>query len=189
MRGYTKKASERFKSLSRIGKLSVISVLALGGLFATSAMTPRPETSRQEPKPMTVAESEKKPVVTTKVETETHKIAFEKQSVENGNLAKGQTNIQTAGVDGVKTVTHTITLTDGKETGRTTSETITTPPVAEVTVIGTYEAPKPQCDSNYSGCVPIVSYDLDCADIGYTVTVLGYDVHRLDRDKDGYGCE
>ena len=48
---------------------------------------------------------------------------------------------------------------------------------------------KNNCDPNYSGCVPNVSYDLDCADIGYTVRVLGYDKHRLDGDYDGYGCE
>jgi micrococcal nuclease len=47
------------------------------------------------------------------------------------------------------------------------------------------------CDSNYSGyCVPDVSYDLDCADIGYnTVRVVGTDVHRFDGDGDGFGCE
>lgn len=52
-------------------------------------------------------------------------------------------------------------------------------------------APPPQCDSNYSGyCVPIVSYDLDCSDIGYnTVYVEGADVHHFDADYDRYGCE
>lgn len=46
------------------------------------------------------------------------------------------------------------------------------------------------CDPNYAGgCVPNVSYDLDCPDIGFTVTVVGVDRHRFDRDKDGVGCE
>lgn len=52
--------------------------------------------------------------------------------------------------------------------------------------------PKPasNCDPNYAGaCVPIVSWDLDCADIGESVTVLGSDVHRFDADGDGAGCE
>ncbi len=49
--------------------------------------------------------------------------------------------------------------------------------------------PAPDCDSNYSPCVPNVSYDLDCGDIGFTVTVIGTDRHRFDRDGDGYGCE
>jgi micrococcal nuclease len=45
------------------------------------------------------------------------------------------------------------------------------------------------CDPNYDPCIPNVPYDLDCGDIGYTVQVIGYDRHRLDRDKDGWGCE
>ena len=46
------------------------------------------------------------------------------------------------------------------------------------------------CDPNYSGaCVPIVSWDLDCADIGESVTVTGSDIHRFDADGDGAGCE
>lgn len=46
------------------------------------------------------------------------------------------------------------------------------------------------CDANYSGgCVPNVSYDLDCSDISFSVKVVGTDKHRFDRDGDGYGCE
>lgn len=45
------------------------------------------------------------------------------------------------------------------------------------------------CDTNYTPCIPNVTYDLDCADIGVQVTVIGSDRHKFDRDKDGYGCE
>jgi hypothetical protein len=46
------------------------------------------------------------------------------------------------------------------------------------------------CDPNYAGyCVPIVTYDLDCADIGHRVTVVGIDIHGFDGDHDGFGCE
>jgi hypothetical protein len=46
------------------------------------------------------------------------------------------------------------------------------------------------CDPNYTGyCVPIVGYDLDCADIGHRVTVVGIDIHHFDADGDGLGCE
>ena len=45
------------------------------------------------------------------------------------------------------------------------------------------------CDPNYSSCVPSVSYNLDCSDIGFKVSVKGTDKHRFDRDGDGYGCE
>lgn len=46
------------------------------------------------------------------------------------------------------------------------------------------------CDPNYSGtCVPQVSYDLNCDDIGGSVTVVGSDPHGFDGDGDGSGCE
>lgn len=46
-----------------------------------------------------------------------------------------------------------------------------------------------ECNENYSPCVDNSSYDLDCADIGEEVEVVGYDEYRLDRDGDGWGCE
>lgn len=59
-------------------------------------------------------------------------------------------------------------------------------------------APPPQpvggsgnnCDANYKGtCVPVVGYDLDCADISGSVQVVGEDIHGLDAEGDGFGCE
>ncbi len=49
--------------------------------------------------------------------------------------------------------------------------------------------PRSNCDPNYEPCVPDTSYDLDCSDISFSVTVVGSDPHRFDRDGDGYGCE
>lgn len=49
------------------------------------------------------------------------------------------------------------------------------------------------CDPNYAGCVPVSSSDLDCPDIKRLglapVKVIGSDVHKLDRDGDGIGCD
>jgi micrococcal nuclease len=49
------------------------------------------------------------------------------------------------------------------------------------------------CDPNYGGCVPMSASDLDCADIKQLglapVQVIGRDVHKLDRDGDGIGCD
>jgi hypothetical protein len=46
------------------------------------------------------------------------------------------------------------------------------------------------CDPNYSGgCVPLVSGDLDCADISGSVSIVGSDPHGFDGDGDGTGCE
>jgi hypothetical protein len=50
--------------------------------------------------------------------------------------------------------------------------------------------PQARCDPNYSsGCVPVVPYDLDCADIYGPVYVVGRDIHGFDGDGDGVGCE
>lgn len=54
----------------------------------------------------------------------------------------------------------------------------------------------PQCDPNYSGCVPIAS-DVDCAGgpgngpayVKGPVKVIGQDIYGLDKDRDGIGCE
>lgn len=54
------------------------------------------------------------------------------------------------------------------------------------------EAPAAQggCDPNYTPCVPISSSDLDCGDIGFSVTIIGSDPHGFDgNDNDGFGCE
>lgn len=46
------------------------------------------------------------------------------------------------------------------------------------------------CDPNYSGaCVPLSPTDLDCMDVQARVQVVGRDIHELDADADGFGCE
>lgn len=50
------------------------------------------------------------------------------------------------------------------------------------------------CDPNYTGgCVPPYPPDVDCADLRALgigpVRVIGTDVHHLDGDGDGWGCE
>lgn len=49
------------------------------------------------------------------------------------------------------------------------------------------------CDPNYEGCIPIYPPDLDCSEIKKLglapVRVIGKDVHKLDRDGDGIGCD
>jgi endonuclease YncB( thermonuclease family) len=49
------------------------------------------------------------------------------------------------------------------------------------------------CDPNYAGCIPVFPSDVDCTDIKRLglapVKVIGIDVHKLDRDGDGIGCD
>jgi hypothetical protein len=50
-----------------------------------------------------------------------------------------------------------------------------------------------KCDPNYAGCIPVFPPDVDCTDIKRLglapVKVIGKDVHNLDRDGDGIGCD
>jgi endonuclease YncB( thermonuclease family) len=71
-------------------------------------------------------------------------------------------------------------------------------PLPEPTQAPLIPAPVPQptegasggCDPNYTPCVPIVPGDLDCGDIGFSVTIIGSDPHGFDgNDNDGLGCE
>ena len=49
------------------------------------------------------------------------------------------------------------------------------------------------CDPNYDGCIPVFPSDVDCPDIKQLglapVKVIGRDIHKLDRDGDGIGCD
>ena len=84
------------------------------------------------------------PVVVTKTVTETIAVPFSAQSVQDATLAKGSSTVTTPGVAGVRTKTWRVTTTDGVETRRTlVSDAVTTPPVAQVTSVGTYVAPPP----------------------------------------------
>jgi endonuclease YncB( thermonuclease family) len=50
-----------------------------------------------------------------------------------------------------------------------------------------------KCDPNYAGCIPVFPPDVNCTDIKRLglapVKVIGKDVHKLDRDGDGIGCD
>lgn len=52
---------------------------------------------------------------------------------------------------------------------------------------------KTNCDPNYAGCIPVYPPDLNCTEIKKLglapVRVIGRDVHKLDRDGNGIGCD
>lgn len=84
------------------------------------------------------------PVITTKLVTETSAIPFSSTTVQSASAPQGTSSVTTAGVDGVDTKTYLVTYSDGVETGRTLqSDVVTTPPVTQVTTVGTYVAPAP----------------------------------------------
>ena len=57
--------------------------------------------------------------------------------------------------------------------------------------------PKPsdssQCDPNYSPCITISATDLNCPNLYAlgisSIKVIGTDIHKFDRDRDGIACE
>lgn len=84
------------------------------------------------------------PVVEVTETTEDAPIPFERTTVDDPALPKGQTRVTTAGVEGTETTTWRVTTTDGVETERAeTGKEVTKTPVAEVTSIGSYVAPAP----------------------------------------------
>lgn len=186
------------KNLSVIGKVGLGTAATVGTVSLANATPPVQQPDMESTRQSTESKVETNvPVVTTKEVTETEPVSFERRTENNSSLENGKTQIKQIGVDGVKTKIYKVTYTDGRETNKElVSEKITSEPVDEITYVGTYVAPKPSpalasnCDPNYAGgCVPNVSYDLDCGDIGFSVRVIGTDKHRFDRDHDGYGCE
>ena len=181
------------KGLSIVGK-GILGISTIGVMTSVASQPPQ-EVVVPNSAPIT---SVAQPVESTKEITETQAIPFERSDEETSSLPSGSREVKTAGINGVKTVTYKVTYSNNNEVKRELlKEEITTQPVDEVTLVGTYVAPisaprnpRSDCDPNYAGvCVPLVDYDLDCPDIGFLVQVVGYDKHRFDRDRDGYGCE
>ncbi|MBO3662272.1 G5 domain-containing protein [Microbacterium stercoris] len=166
---------------------------------------PRPSaTPTPKPSPTPTATPEVREEVVTEA------VVFAEVTVDDPNLASGQTRITTEGVPGERTITYRVTTLDGQEIDRViVSDAITRAPVDRVTANGTYVAPPPAapapvagsagggCDANYAeACVP-VSSDVDCAGgsgngpayFDGVARIVGSDIYDLDRDNDGYACE
>ena len=75
-------------------------------------------------------------------------------------------------------------LTPSRSVRTTKAISSTTPPV---NTSGT------QCDSNYAECIPVFASDVNRTDIKQLglapVRVTGQDIHKLDGDGDGMGCD
>lgn len=181
------KAKERWAHVSKAARIGgVIALLTVAGVAAS------PGAQNKQPLESATVETVSD-VIEKKVVEEKETIPFKTTTTSDGSLPKGEESVDTEGQNGTKILRYEITLTNGKETDKKLLETKTSPPIDKVIRIGTYVAPTPQprsdCDPNYSPCIPNVSYDLDCPDIGISVSVIGSDPHGFDRDNDGYGCE
>lgn len=65
--------------------------------------------------------------------------------------------------------------------------------VGTINKVGTTSKADGKCDPNYAGCMPVFPQDVDCSDIKRLglapIKVIGRDIHKLDRDGDGIGCD
>jgi hypothetical protein len=185
-----------FTALSTGAKVGIISGASVVGLGAASAIVEPPT----EPTPQSVVEEVKQdqPQAEVREEFTTENIPFKTISQDDFGSPVGTETITQEGQDGVRSITYQVAYIDGKEISRKeVSSIIKAEPRNKIVTVGRYiappaPAPTPStCDSNYSGgCVPIVSYDLDCPDIGFSVVVVGSDPHGFDgNDNDGLGCE
>lgn len=192
-----------FSALSTGAKVAVITGTSVVGIGAISAATSHPPEPQQ---PAAVIEEikQEKPEDVTEVKTEvtTKEIPFKTTEEEDPNSDAGTETVAVEGKNGTEEIAYEVTYVNGKETSRKeVSSKITKKAINRVVLVGTYVAPAPataaptpatsSCDPNYSGgCVPIVGYDLDCPDIGFSVVVVGSDPHGFDgNDNDGLGCE
>jgi hypothetical protein len=177
-----------FAGLSLLARAGIVSgALLTGGAVAsqvTKSDLPSPPCT-----PATSYSTEQVPVPRNEI------------TMNSSKIEKGKKVIQAKGADGIKTITWKNTYYSPSgchDNERTKSKVeITKKPIDKIIILGTKAStpppapppPTPNCDPNYSPCVPNVSYDLDCADIGFSVIVKGYDKHGFDADGDGYGCE
>ncbi|WP_068622539.1 G5 domain-containing protein [Trichococcus ilyis] len=65
-------------------------------------------------------------------------VAYQTVEQEDASLPMGERVIQQAGVDGYDTVTYDVTYTNGEETDRVEVSRVTTAPIEEIVLVGTY---------------------------------------------------
>ncbi|WP_344881978.1 transglycosylase family protein [Zhihengliuella alba] len=90
--------------------------------------------------------------VTTETRTATEAIPHETEKVEDDSMDRGDTDVETKGVDGVREITSQVTLHNGEvESTEVVGTEITEEPVTEVIKVGTKrEEPKPEPKSSSS---------------------------------------
>jgi hypothetical protein len=146
-----KQTGKWFLGLSRLGKAGVL-VASVFGISAVSSIGNGPQhhanVTLNSAKATTVQSppARKVDVVTHKTVMSTEAVPFTSSTVNTASLSKGVTKTQVEGVDGIRTHTFDVTLTNGVETSRQeVSNDITLQPTNKIIAAGTYTAPQPSC--------------------------------------------
>lgn len=153
-----KRLKHWFNGLSTTGKVAsvaVASVLSIGTIGALA----QPNTSTNVTSPPSVTQPSKPtPKIEKKTVTSTESIPYTSSTIEDGNLDQGLTETRVSGVNGLRTIVHEVTFTDGVETARKEiNNTITNPPINEVIAKGTKQ-PQPQVQAHSEPSCPNGSY-------------------------------
>lgn len=126
-----------FSALSFIGKSVVITSASVATLGTVGAISGTPSQA-----PLSTPAQVKPAVIEHKTVIKTEAIPFSTQEIDDPNLAAGTTQVQTEGVNGVKTKTWDVTLMNGVQTNQTlVRDVVTIAPVNKVILHGTYVAP------------------------------------------------
>lgn len=184
------------KGLPIFGKIA-LGIVALA--IASSASSPSTQQANLKVQPLATQQAASQKKSTTKEITETQEVDFKKTTENNATLAQGKTQLKQAGVKGTKTVTYKVTYIDNIESDRTiVKDELTTPPIDEITYVGTYVAPAQTSTSQYQYMAPSTPkssvYYANCTAAraaGAAPIYRGEPGYRpaLDRDSDGIACE
>lgn len=204
-----------------IGAIAASAAVLIVSGSVSAAVQPRVDTelappvasASATPTPTRTATPTPTPVVRTKDEVVVEAIPFERANADDPNRPRGENVVSTPGANGERTITYTVTLTDGVETARVVaSDVVSLAPVTEITSVGVYDPPAPVapapvapapvaqggCHPSYEGaCVPMGVSDVDCAGgkgdgpeyVRGPLRVVGADVYDLDGNGDGVACQ
>jgi hypothetical protein len=140
-----KKSVQKIKAWSR-PKKAALGVAAFIVIVAVAASGNHNQTNLNATsvRNKSASQTQAKPTVVTKIETEVQAIPYGSTTVNNSSMTKGTSKVTSAGINGSQTLTYKVTYTNGKQANRQlVNTTITTQPVTQVTSIGTYVAPPP----------------------------------------------
>lgn len=141
-------ANHSKKNLTRKHFSLGFGTLAILFFILTAVTAPKQPKSQTIRLTTTNTQSTSKPSIQTKTITQIKTVPFTSSTVNDASLAQGTTEVSIKGVNGVETFTYKDTYTNGKQTAqKLISDVVTTPPINQVTSVGTYVASTPATTS------------------------------------------
>jgi len=144
-----KRLKDWFTKLTTTGKVFIIAAASLTTFGAAGAIHQPATTPVVNHTSLTTKTTKTSDVKADATEVKnvstTEPVAYTSTTVDDATLAQGTTQVRTAGVNGVRTITYAVTYTNSLETARKeVNNLVTTAPVNEVIAKG-MKAPEPSC--------------------------------------------